>query len=200
MLFVLNSYICADNNVSNANKSIENEKNIHNKINEYIILEYNKQYIVLNNKVMDLDTNIEKTKKDLTNLENKLSYQKQYYENLMSTQRDRFQDLMETERWIFGLIGGFFIIIFAITSFLGNKFINRKINKLTKREYQDNLVTNIKNSVMEDDELQKAIIAEIIKNEEFNSKIAAIINSNESEVETVTTKPEGFKGLKDGEV
>lgn len=126
-----------------------------------------------------------------------LEVEKRYNETLLKSQNTRFNDLLETERWIFALIGSFFLIIFAIVSFFGNKFINKKINKLTKKEYQDNLIRNIKNSFIEDEELQRAVVNEMIKNEEFKTKIKVLVKDSNDIVSEKAEKPEGFKGLQD---
>ena len=82
-------------------------------------------------------------------------------------------------------------------SFFGNKFINKKINKLTKKEYQDNLIRNIKNSFIEGEELQRAVVNEMIKNEEFKTKIKVLVKDSNDIVSEKAEKPEGFKGLQD---
>jgi ABC-type antimicrobial peptide transport system permease subunit len=195
-LFLIFLNLYADDNKTINIKQLDT---VSENINTIAILEFQKQYINLNNKVMDIDTNLEKTNKDIVNTDNKLEMQKKYYQELLNNQNTRFENLMETERWIFGLIGGFFLVIFAIMSFLGNKFINRKINKLTKKEYQDNLVKNIKNSFIEDEDLQRAVISEIIKNKEFNTKIQVLVKGDDGILNESVEKPEAFKGLSNGE-
>lgn len=201
ILFLLN-LDANDQTVSNKTnskniKTTKPIKSISNDINTLTIIEFQKQYTTLNNRVADFETNLEKTKKDVINLTYMLEMEKRYNETLLKNQNTRFNDLLETERWIFGLIGGFFLIIFAIVSFFGNKFINKKINKLTKKEYQDNLIRNIKNSFIEDEELQRAVINEMIKNEEFKTKIKVLVKDSNDIVSEKAEKPEGFKGLQD---
>jgi len=201
ILFLLN-LDANDQTVSNKTdskniKTIKPIKLISNDINTLTIIEFQKQYTTLNNRVADFETNLEKTKKDVINLTYMLEVEKRYNETLLKSQNTRFNDLLETERWIFALIGSFFLIIFAIVSFFGNKFINKKINKLTKKEYQDNLIRNIKNSFIEDEELQRAVVNEMIKNEEFKTKIKVLVKDSNDIVSEKAEKPEGFKGLQD---
>jgi len=201
ILFLLN-LDANDQTVSNKTdskniKTIKPIKLISNDINTLTIIEFQKQYTTLNNRVADFETNLEKTKKDVINLTYMLEVEKRYNETLLKSQNTRFNDLLETERWIFALIGSFFLIIFAIVSFFGNKFINKKINKLTKKEYQDNLIRNIKNSFNEDEELQRAFVNEMIKNEEFKTKIKVLVKDSNDIVSEKAEKPEGFKGLQD---
>ncbi len=181
IIFIFILQLFADVNLSDKFNFLDKKIDVQNLKNAELMLlinnltsvQYQRQFLELNNVVMNIDTEVKKQKvgidliikHQLKRYESYLKAQQDKFDTTLKATQERYEVELKQQTYIFGVISTSFIFIFTGLSFFGYGRIKKHINKKVKEDIKSNHIN-----------ITKEMVSDLIKSDDFINTLKAEVS------------------------